>query len=459
MAGSQVRIHGKGHLLCLSRILQASLEEESFADVRLIVFKPNILNTNSFNKENHPQYLRANRAVLAAASSIFAKILVDSTEDETTIVFEGYQFEDIANMLQYIYTGQASISCQREQIFKSLLEQMHIGSFTNSSNVCMPNHTQLKESSYSENKISHAQPISLTQKNNVTDNLLKVTDPVSLSKEKHNHGKCVRRLPIYPTRPLQLPKKEITIQDPLKDPQSETTHPDTLRSGSLLEKSSIKFDLLDEANAETVGSFFDYPRMADRLGIYFDPQLFNYYRSLVRSLPPIRIFLHIDEDELDSDAENIELAYLKKSDITYPSARRNTQQVYHKRKSFSSNRLPVQTMCSVNGKMHIILDGQPITIDPSIKPIDYPSLENDEECQLEHPQQEEENFAEQAIESEVRRKRILITTLNRLKKDHSRAKKVAQHILKASKKQDMDVFRGRTTVATKKMPRKNLLLF
>ena len=79
MAISHVRILGKGHLLCLTRTLQTSLEEEQFADVRLVA--------------NSNKYLRANKAVLAAASPFFACLLKERAEDdEITIVFDGMNF-------------------------------------------------------------------------------------------------------------------------------------------------------------------------------------------------------------------------------------------------------------------------------------------------------------------------------------------------------------------------------
>nr|SVE79979.1 EOG090X021B [Daphnia magna] len=108
MAGSQIRIHGKGHHLCLSRTLQASLEEETYTDVRIGVFKSTSLDDN-----NHPRFLRASSAVLAAASPVLAHLLKERTEDdEIVLVFDGYQYQDILNLLQYVYTGQAYVNCQ-----------------------------------------------------------------------------------------------------------------------------------------------------------------------------------------------------------------------------------------------------------------------------------------------------------------------------------------------------------
>nr|SVE85355.1 EOG090X021B [Daphnia pulicaria] len=177
--------------------------------------------------------------------------------------------------------------------------------------------------------------------------------------------------------------------------------------------------------------------MSDRLGIYFDPQLFSYYRALVRALPPIRIFLQIQDDEPDSESECEESPTVKKCTKVYPPARkRDIFQVRQLRNSFFSSRLPVKTMCCVNGKAHIILDGQPIRLDPFIKAIEYPLLDANQQCHQEQSQQEDEISVE--VETEARRKRVLLSTLNRLKKDHSRAKEVAHNILNASSSRKED---------------------
>ncbi len=451
MAIPQVRIHGKGHLLCLSRKLQASLEEENFADVRLLVNK-STSHKSTLNEDDQPQYLRANKAVLAAASPFFASLLKERTEDdETNLVFDGYEYKEIANMLEYIYTGKATITRQEEQTFRYSLDQMQIGTHTKSSHNVSTNLSNT-ESAVIRKEVSQTilQP-GIIQKQ--VDFPLKTTGPISSKVEKHNSTKHFRRLPVYPSRPLQLPKGEVTLNDPLIDESDFMRNPDVVRPSYLIEKSGSKFNLLTEAHADTAGTLIDYPRMADRLGIYFDPQLFSYYRSLVRSLPPIRIFLHIEEDEIGSDSEDVQPTTMKKSDIVYPSARSgDIIKDRRQRKSFSSSRIPVKTMCCVNGKTHVILDGHPIPIDPTIKAIDYPLVERDQV----QSQMEEENSAELEVEAEARRKRVLLSTLSRLKKDHSIAKKVAQNILSASslKNQDVDSDDGETTESPKKMSSK-----
>lgn len=444
MAINQVNIYGKGHVLCLYRALQASLEEESFADVRLSVYNSSGVSepTLSLNGNGSHQYLRANKAVLAAASPVFANILKERTEDdETTLVFDGYTQEDITNLLQYIYTGQITTTNTNEKSFRSLVEYL-----------CIGNSTKSREES-ENNKLSNriaidTNIISLSSKKTIMcqkkpefssasitpKNLNKVT------KEKHgNIGKILRKLPQHPTRPLQLPLSEITIKDPVLDCLNGLKNPDAMRPDALLEKSAFKYKLLLDANPDVTGiTIMDYSRMADRLGIYFDPQLFNYYRSLVRALPPIRIFLHIEDGWSDSESENIESLHLIKSKVAYPGAHKSPK-CCKKRKSFSSMRLPVKTLCCVNGKTHVTLDGQPIAMDTSIKPIEYPLLEEDEQNQADRKSDDDEFEMSPEIEAEARRKRVLLSTLNRLKKDHSQAKKVAQSILKASASKTFDI--------------------
>lgn len=435
MTVAQVRINGKGHHLCLSRALQASLEEEIYADVRIVVFESAFLNDG-----NHP--LRANSAVLAAASPILANILKERTEDdEVVLILDGYQHNDISNLLQYIYTGQAHINRQEEQSFRDLLKQLHVGSFAKP----LPNKNISTCSMTSKVELTQTRPKQMTVEIPLNQNKTVISD--NKKREKYP-AKYFKKLPVYPTRPLQLPKREITLQDPLRN-QLDIVNPDGMRNGSVFEKTCLKFNLLTEANA-VVGNLLDYPRMSDRLGIYFDPQLFSYYRALVRALPPIRIFLQIQDDEPDSESECEESPTVKKCTKVYPPARkRDIFQVRQLRNSFFSSRLPVKTMCCVNGKAHIILDGQPIRLDPFIKAIEYPLLVHaNQQCHQEQSQQEDEISVE--VETEARRKRVLLSTLNRLKKDHSRAKEVAHNILNASSSRNEDETGDLETAGTSK---------
>lgn len=434
MTVAQVRINGKGHHLCLSRALQASLEEEIYADVRIVVFESAFLNDG-----NHP--LRANSAVLAAASPILANILKERTEDdEVVLILDGYQHNDISNLLQYIYTGQAHINRQEEQSFRDLLKQLHVGSFAKP----LPNKNISTCSMTSKVELTQTRPKQMTVEIPLNQNKTVISD--NKKREKYP-AKYFKKLPVYPTRPLQLPKREITLQDPLRN-QLDIVNPDGMRNGCVFEKTCLKFNLLTEANA-VVGNLLDYPRMSDRLGIYFDPQLFSYYRALVRALPPIRIFLQIQDDEPDSESECEESPTVKKCTKVYPPARkRDIFQVRQLRNSFFSSRLPVKTMCCVNGKAHIILDGQPIRLDPFIKAIEYPLLDANQQCHQEQSQQEDEISVE--VETEARRKRVLLSTLNRLKKDHSRAKEVAHNILNASSSRKEDETGDLETAGTSK---------
>jgi hypothetical protein len=73
--------------------------------------------------------------------------------------------------------------------------------------------------------------------------------------------------------------------------------------------------------------------------------------------------------------------------------------------------------------------------DTSIKPILHPYVRKrrrDNNDIGSDSESEEEEDVEEAIEAESRRKRVLLTTLSRLKKDHGKAKRLARLILEAS---------------------------
>lgn len=150
-----------------------------------------------------------------------------------------------------------------------------------------------------------------------------------------------------PAKATSLLKAELTLENPM----NLTGHVPVW--SSLLEKTAFKFDLLPPIGSGDCGTpaVADLPRLADRCGIYFDPQLFNYYRGLIRSLPPIRIFLHIESDESDSDEEDhiFSAEIMKVPSIVYEARRRKSGLI--RRKSFTGSRIPVKTVCCVNGKV------------------------------------------------------------------------------------------------------------
>ena len=178
----------------------------------------------------------------------------------------------------------------------------------------------------------------------------------SKSAEKVAHTRRSKAIRVI-KRPTRMTKSEVTLDDPV----SSLENPSMANLGyNWAEKCLTKFDLLtntrrNEAVASSSSGVTDLPRLADRLGIYFDPQLFNYYRGLLRSLPPIRIFLHIEEDD-DSETdleEEFMMSAMKRPRIVYPSKANRIQKQNVQRKTFSDSRLPVKTMCSVNGKVRI----------------------------------------------------------------------------------------------------------
>ena len=87
---------------------------------------------------------------------------------------------------------------------------------------------------------------------------------------------------------------------------------------------------------------------------------------------------------------------------------------------------------------HLTLDGE-LQTNPSIQLIDYPKTDQSEDPNgsgqedVVSVENEENELIQQVIDEESRRKRVLLSTLSRLKKDFSHAKQVAREILKATK--------------------------
>ena len=99
-------------------------------------------------------------------------------------------------------------------------------------------------------------------------------------------------------------------------------------------------------------------------------------------------------------------------------------------------------------------------MDPFIKAIDYPLLDQiNQQCQQVQFQQEDESSVELEVEAEARRKRVLLSTLNRLKKDHSRAKEVAHNILKTSSSNRNEDGDGDMETSSKGLSKKGSRMF
>lgn len=151
-----------------------------------------------------------------------------------------------------------------------------------------------------------------------------------------------------PDKLIQLPESVVTFPYPLKNCRH---HPDAFRPNSLLEKSLLKYNLLPPVKEEPSEKFFlEWPKISDRVGIYYDPHLIVYHSVLLKSLPPIRIFLCIEEDEPISSEESM----TNKSPALFfysAKSRRNRTNNMANHHSSPSNRLAVKTLCRVNGKL------------------------------------------------------------------------------------------------------------
>ena len=98
-------------------------------------------------------------------------------------------------------------------------------------------------------------------------------------------------------------------------------------------------------------------------------------------------------------------------------------------------------------------------MDPFIKAIDYPLLDHiNQQCE-EVQFQQDESSVELEVEAEARRKRVLLSTLNRLKKDHSRAKEVAHNILKTSSSNRNEDGDGDMETSSKGLSKKGSRMF
>ena len=120
MTVNPVKIFGRGHSLCLQRLLQTSLVEECFSDV--------ILNTFS-STCNDRKTVRGNKSVLAASSPFLNQLLRDvPKEEDAVIIFADYCQDDPGYLLNYVYTGQVACdSPEQRTLIENFLEELKIG--------------------------------------------------------------------------------------------------------------------------------------------------------------------------------------------------------------------------------------------------------------------------------------------------------------------------------------------
>ena len=329
MTVNPVKIFGRGHSLCLQRLLQTSLVEECFADV--------ILNTFS-STCNDRKTVRGNKSVLAASSPFLNQLLRDvPKEEDAVIIFADYCQDDPGYLLNYVYTGQVACdSPEQRTLIENFFEELKIGHSQDSVN-------SIKQEARKLSKPKAPKPLEKSR-----------VKPNNLKRKKYRKVSTVLTERDYPYsgRPFEADRLEVTLEDPSEiAKQNEFMwNPDFSRFKSLLEKSSIKYDILPGIDKCSKSSIIDWPRLNDRLGIYFDSQLYNYYQGLVKSLPPIRIYLNIDDVDTDQ-FDNVpkkepELHRFQKPTFVYGRIRYLTQT----RRKIFSGRLAVKEMCLVNGK-------------------------------------------------------------------------------------------------------------
>lgn len=325
MASPKIRISGKGHSLCLRRILQSSFHEECFTDITLL------------SSLSSPRSFKANKSVLAAASPFLNQLLQGSSNDEeTVIILCDYSFEDVAALLQYIYTGEATaLSNSSNLTFKKLLEDLQIGNSPKEVKISTQSAPPAQEKKSTQNldnfevendvftingvnypsapqdsgkSISHARK--KRESSNVASIVPKQKSTYSSSSKKHFR------------RPASAHYSDVTMKDPsLTSQESEyMRNPYFGCTSSTVEKIGTKCSFLPAADSFPSDTFY-HPRLADRVGIYFDPLLERYYNGLIKSQAPLKIFLPIELDQVDQNLDNEE----ESQSVLYPSAvyRRN----------------------------------------------------------------------------------------------------------------------------------------
>ena len=426
-----IKIYGKGHPLCLQRTLQSSLAAERFSDVTLVAFPES------------SKSLRANRSVLAACSPIFNHLLKDVTDsDEAVLIFSGYSTRHLASMLQYVYTGQVTVYGREEEVsLSSLFQEMQIGgwcdsdksqSISFSKRMVQPHHPEPDKKVESTIQLLHRQLEPALRGKKKQENVTCNKNPDAKSKANVKG----RMITLKPSTLPKDDKMQVTLPDPvvLSQRSEFMRNPYAPICVPILEKICIKFSMLPKEVLSTA-SILDWPRLNNRVGIYGDPQLLNYYHSLMKSLPPIRIYLHIEEEEVDDeqDAGPEESAKWRVRKESCFSSYGRVKKVAKTRKTFASSRLAVKTMCFVNGKTHLTL-GTTAMEDSNgsvqqVGGLNCQAADRDTEEDKDGDSDDDNRRVEELMQQETLRRRQLIGTLSRLKKDCENARNVARQIL------------------------------
>lgn len=78
------------------------------------------------------KFLSVHKIILAASSKYFEEMF-DVTTERQLIVLSGVKFEDLENIVEYMYKGQVNVSSENLEIFKSTAGLLQIKGFTKGS--------------------------------------------------------------------------------------------------------------------------------------------------------------------------------------------------------------------------------------------------------------------------------------------------------------------------------------
>ena len=116
-----VKIVGINHGLCLAfTLFLDGWKRERFADVTFYC------KTSSKEKNNRGKKLRANRSVLAAASSFFASILPDCELENDVCITTELLYDEMFCVLEYIYSGKLLCSADIKDKLLSILRDFKV---------------------------------------------------------------------------------------------------------------------------------------------------------------------------------------------------------------------------------------------------------------------------------------------------------------------------------------------
>jgi hypothetical protein len=112
---SFVKVHGNGHARCVAQSISDSWEKECYSNVRLIA-------KDSKQPNGEFRFLSANKFILAAASKNFAMMLVDTDEEDVTIIVPDHDFSTLKLLLEYIYSGEVFVDCFAQELHSLIAE-------------------------------------------------------------------------------------------------------------------------------------------------------------------------------------------------------------------------------------------------------------------------------------------------------------------------------------------------